>query len=231
MNFTKLSLITALAVSAAVADLSVEPAEVVTKPVVVAEESELSISANMAITSNYVWRGMTQTKDSPALQGGVDLEYKGFYLGTWGSNVDYGDDDNSLEADFYAGYKGELAGIGFEVGIIQYAFPNASDEYNFKDVFLGISKDFELFGVSAKYSWGLDDMPDDWEVGASVNLPMEIGLEGTYGDYDTTGTYYVVALIRSFGKFNLSIGYTDFSSDIDSELDEDHFIGSISIGF
>jgi len=230
MKFTKLSLIAALAVSAAAAGGDIEPAPVVVVPVA-EEKSDLSISANMAITSNYVWRGMTQTKDSPALQGGVDLEYKGFYLGTWGSNVDFGDDDNSLEADFYAGYKAEFAGIGFDAGIIQYAYPNASDEYNFKEVYFGISKDFERFGVSAKYSWGLDDMPDDWEVGASVKLPMEIGLEGTYGDYDTTGTYYTVALTRSFGKFDLSIGYTDFSSDIDSELDEDHFVGSISTSF
>ena len=230
MKFTKLSLVAALAISSAVAGGDIEPAPVVVETVV-EEKSDLSISANLTITSNYVWRGMTQSKESPALQGGIDLEYKGLYLGTWGSNVDFGDDDNSLEADFYAGYKGELAGIGFDAGIIQYAYPNESDAYNFKEVYLGLSKDFELFGVSAKYSWGLDDMPDDWEVGASVKLPMEIGLDGTYGDYDTVGTYYTVALTRSFGKFDLSVAYSDFSSDIDSTLDEDYIIGSISTSF
>ena len=61
----------------------------------------LEMSANIAITSNYVWRGMTQTSNSPALQGGIDLGYKGIYVGTWGSNVRWIDDNSSsLEADF-----------------------------------------------------------------------------------------------------------------------------------
>ncbi len=230
MKFIQLSLIAALAVSAAAAGRDIE-----SEPVIVEtsaeEKSDFSISANMTIASNYVWRGMTQSNDSPALQGGVDLEYKGLYLGTWGSNVDFGDDDNSLEADFYAGYKGELAGIGFDVGIIQYAYPGEADAYNFKEAYFGVEKEFDKFSVSAKYSWGLDDTPDDWEVGASVELPMEIGLEGVYGDHDTVGTYYAVALTRSFGKFDLSIGYTNFSADTDSALDEDHVIGLISTSF
>ncbi|MEA3492561.1 MAG: TorF family putative porin [Campylobacterota bacterium] len=231
MKLTKMSLIAALSISAAVAGSSVESIPTEVTPIA-EEKSDLSISANLAITSNYVWRGMSQSKDSPAVQGGVDIEYRGFYLGTWGSNVDFGaNDGNSLEADFYAGYKAELAGIGFDVGIIQYAYPNESDAYNFEEVYIGVSKDFDMFGLSAKYSWGLDDAPDDWNIGASVKLPMEIGLEGTYGEYDTAGNYYVVAVTRSFGKFDFSVGYTDFSSDVDSTLDEDHIVASVSTSF
>ncbi len=231
MKLTKISLIAALSISAVVAGGNTESIPIVVEPIV-EEKSDLSISANLAITSNYVWRGMTQSNNSPAVQGGIDIEYRGFYLGTWGSNVDFGvDDGNSLEADFYAGYKAQLAGIGFDIGIIQYAYPGEADAYNFEEVYLGISKDFDMFGLSAKYSWGLDDTPDDWEVGASVKLPMEIGLEGTYGDYDTAGTYYAVVLTRSFGKFDFSVGYTDFSSDVDSTLDEDHIVASVSTSF
>ncbi|MEA3492560.1 MAG: TorF family putative porin [Campylobacterota bacterium] len=231
MKLKKMSLFVALSVSAVVIDGNAEsiPAEVAP---IAEEKSDLSVSANLAIASNYIWRGMSQSKDSPAVQGGVDIEYRGFYLGTWGSNVDFGvNDDNSLEADFYAGYKAELASIGFDIGIVQYAFPNALDAYNSKEAYLGISEDFDMFGLSAKYSWGLDDAPDDWNIGASVKLPIEIGLEGTYGDYETAGSYYVLAVTRSFGKFDFNVGYTDFTSDEDTTLDEDHIVASVSTSF
>jgi len=81
-------------------------AAVLATGILAAEESEIGISANVAATSNYVWRGMTQSDDAPAIQGGFDLEYKGFYVGTWGSSVQFGDTTTAMEADLYAGYAG-----------------------------------------------------------------------------------------------------------------------------
>ena len=222
MKFIKFSLAAALVATMAFAE---------------EESADIGISANMAITSNYVWRGMTQTKDSPAIQGGVDLDYKGFYLGVWGSNVDFGaNDSNSLEADFYAGYAGELAGIGFDIGAIQYVYPNKSDEYNFAEVYFGLSKDWEKFGVSAKYSAGVEtddtDPEDYFEVGASTSiLPYDIGLSIGYGDYDNIGSNYSIGLDKSFEKFDLSIAYIDFDHDTDSNSDEDNVVATISFSF
>ena len=228
MKFTTLSLVAALAVSTAFAGGDIAPVE----PAIVevpAAESALEISANMAVTSNYVWRGMTQTSNSPAIQGGIDLGYKGFYLGTWGSNVEFGDTENSLEADFYAGYAGEAMGIGYDVGIIQYSYPHNSDALNFEEAYVGLSKDFDGFGINGKYSFGLDDAPDDYEVGASVGLPMDFGLEAAYGDYDTVGERYSVALTKTVGKFDLSVGYYDFTGE--TLPDEDNIVASISTSF
>jgi uncharacterized protein (TIGR02001 family) len=232
MKLTQLSLIATFALSSAFAGGTVEPVEVTeTIPVEVEEKSDLEISANLAITSNYVWRGMTQTSSSPAVQGGIDLGYKGFYLGTWGSNVEFGDTNNNLEADFYAGYATEVMGIGFDVGIIQYAYPNDSDALNFEEAYIALSKDFGSFGVNAKYSFGLDEAPDDIEVGASVALPADFGLEASYGEYDTYGERYSVALTKSFGKFDLSVGYYDFTSEYSESMDEDYVVGTISTSF
>ena len=228
MKFTKLSLIAALAVSAAVAGGDITP---VAQPV---EKSAFEVSANLAITSNYVWRGMTQTANSPAVQGGIDLGYKGFYLGTWGSNVEFGDTDNNLEADFYAGYKNELAGIEYDIGYIYYAYPNESDAFNFDELYIGLSKDFGMIGINGKYSFGLDsniDTTDYWEIGADLDLPMEFTLAASYGDYDEVGTNYLVSLSKSWGKFDFSLAYTDFSSDASSLLDEDHIVASVSTSF
>ena len=207
MKLTKLSLVAALAVSTAFAGGDIAPVEpVVEAPVV--EESALEISANLAITSNYVWRGMTQTANSPAVQGGIDLGYKGFYLGTWGSNVEFGDTANNLEADFYGGYAGEIGGFGYDIGYIYYAYPNESDAFNFDEAYVGLSYDFGVAAVNGKYSFAIDsnaDTDDYWEVGASANLPMDITLAGAYGDWDADiGSNWIVSLAKTFGKFEPS---------------------------
>ena len=230
MKITTLSLVAALAVNTAFAGgdfvTAVEP--VIETPVV--EESALEISANLAITSNYVWRGMTQTANSPAVQGGIDLGYKGFYLGAWGSNVEFGPSNNNLEADIYAGYASEIAGIGYDIGFIQYAYPNESTLWNFEEAYIGLSKDFGTFGVNGKYSFGLDDAPDYWDLGASVALPMDSTLAATYGDYDTYGTNYIISLAKEFGKFEVSVAYTDFEAEV-GPYTEDHFVATISTSF
>jgi len=232
MKFTKLSLVAALAVSSAFAGGDIAPAE----PVVVeaALESAFEVSANLAITSNYVWRGMTQTANSPAVQGGIDLGYKGFYLGTWGSNVEFGDTANNLESDFYGGYKNEIAGITFDIGYIYYAYPNESDAFNFDELYVGLGYDFGMVGINGKYSFAVDsnaDTTDYWEVGGNVELAMEFTLAASYGDYDEVGTNYLVSLSKSWGKFEFSVAYTDFSSDASSIYDEDHIIGTVSTSF
>ena len=103
---------------------------------VLAEEAEpsnsYSVSYNIGLFSQYIFRGYTQTHGDPALQGGVDIEHNsGFYAGAWASNVSWLDDsdayDNggSLEVDLYAGYASEIGdtGISYDVGILQYLYP------------------------------------------------------------------------------------------------------------
>ena len=49
-------------------------------------------SGNVAMTSDYTWRGVSQSNEDPAIQGGFDYANGLFYAGTWASNVDFGDD-------------------------------------------------------------------------------------------------------------------------------------------
>ena len=66
------------------------------------------LSANIGVTSNYLWRGVTQTDDGAAIQGGIDWSHdSGFYLGTWASNIDWGVGSSGVEVDFYGGYAGD----------------------------------------------------------------------------------------------------------------------------
>src|SRR6266498_1225542 len=86
-----------------------------------------SSTGNVGLFSQYVFRGITQTNEKPAVQGGFDLGHKsGFYVGTWASNISWISDytpgvSASLEWDFYGGYKGSLpADFGYDLGVLYY---------------------------------------------------------------------------------------------------------------
>jgi len=201
-------------------------------------EDGITTSANMAITSNYIWRGMTQTDDAPAIQGGIDFGYNGFYFGTWASNISWtNDDESSLEADVYAGYAGNFSGIDYDVGYIKYIYPKVQDANNFDEVYLALGKEFSFGTVALKYSKAVD-VPDgadklfDIEGTYSTSLPQGIGLDLMYGSYEDIGERAGITLTKSYGKFDLSISYIDFSADSASGLDdEDNIIATISTSF
>lgn len=197
--------------------------------------SDIDLSANVGFTSNYIYRGMTQTKDSPAIQGGVDLGYKNFYIGAWGSNVEFGDGKNSLETDIYAGYKNEFEGIEYNIGAMQYIYANMSDEYNFAEVYFGLSKDFEKFGLSAKYSVGIKTNslnPENYfEASTWIALPYKSKLTLGYGNFSNIGDNYSISIKKSFDKFDISLTYIDFNHDKNSALDEENIVAAVGFAF
>ncbi|ABB45024.1 conserved hypothetical protein [Sulfurimonas denitrificans DSM 1251] len=198
------------------------------------EASDVTISSKMALTSNYIWRGMTQSDNSAALQGALDLGYKGLYLGVFGSNVEFGAENRaSLELDIYGGYAGELYGIGYDVGLISYSYPNQSKELNFAEAYIGLSKDFEVVNIGAKYYSGIKtdelDPTDAWEVSLSAPLVMELTLSALYGDYDKVGNYYNVGITKALGKFEVGISYVGI--EMDNNPNQDNLIATISTSF
>jgi uncharacterized protein (TIGR02001 family) len=102
---------------------------------VAAEESPHSFSGNVSLTSDYIFRGISQTGGEPAIQGGLDYSHaSGFYLGTWASNVGWLEDfqgyqKGNLEIDVYGGYRGDIGstGLTFDLGAIQYIYPGTNN--------------------------------------------------------------------------------------------------------
>ena len=222
MKMIKLSLLAALAATVMMAEDAT---------------SDLGVSANMAMTSNYVWRGMTQSADSAAIQGGFDLEYKGFYAGVWGSNVNFGS-DVSLEADVYLGFSNEVSGLSYDVGFIQYAYPKDVEASNFGEAYLGLGYDLGALSVGATYSMGVStndlEPTDNIELSASVPLPSDIGLDVAYGMFDEYGDYYSVSLAKTVGKFDFSLAYTGIARDTDASPlaeDESNIVATIGTSF
>ena len=98
------------------------------------------------MTSDYTFRGISQTAEDPAIQGGFDYEHgSGLYIGTWASNVDFEVQtvsDATMELDVYGGIAGEFDnGLGWDVGILSYNYPGADSslEYDFTEVYGSLS--------------------------------------------------------------------------------------------
>ena len=167
------------------------------------------VSSNFTFSSNYFWRGMTQTMDSPAYSGGFDYSHEsGFYAGTWGSNVSFG--GAGLELDLYAGYAGETeSGIGYDFGYINYAYPEV-DDADFSEMYGSLS--YEGFGFT--YYVG-DEFGDYYEFSYGVG-PVSF----SYGDYEDTGTNYLIGFDWNVGDFTLGFYYSDFDHDTTASKDE-----------
>jgi uncharacterized protein (TIGR02001 family) len=126
-------------------------------------EPEYTISGNFGLTSDYRFRGISQSDKKPAIQGGIDFAHKsGLYAGNWNSSVsDFASPRGSgIEMDFYGGYKAEVMGIGLDLGTIYYYYPGAqTGAANFKnpvnthEVYIGLG-----WGpLSLKTSYTLSD--------------------------------------------------------------------------
>lgn len=171
------------------------------------------VSANVALTTNYIFRGVTQNNEDPALQGGFDYEHtSGFYAGVWGSNVDFGGDE-STEIDFYAGYGFELGSVALDFGVISYKFfgGDAASDSDIEEIYAGIS--YAGFGLT--YSAGLDDAEDNIELSYDVDFSgFTLGL--AYGDYENVSDeYYSASLSKeAFGLgFDLTVADADATDD------------------
>jgi uncharacterized protein (TIGR02001 family) len=91
---------------------------------------EVTVSGNVALATDYTFRGVSQTDQSPAIQGGFDAAFgdSGVYAGAWASNINFGTGGANMELDVYGGYKTAIGGVNLDFGIIGYLYPSAADD-------------------------------------------------------------------------------------------------------
>src|SRR5690349_10524271 len=143
-----------------------------------APEPDFTFTGNVGLFSQYVFRGISQTNEKPAIQGGFDLGHKsGFYVGTWASNISWLSDANPdvsapIEWDFYGGYKWSLpADFVADFGVLYYWYPGT-------------------------YPAGYSPKPDTTELYAALNWKMlqvkySYAVSDTFGFPSSTGSYYI----------------------------------------
>jgi uncharacterized protein (TIGR02001 family) len=177
-----------------------------------------SVSANVSFTSDYIWRGMTQS-DGPAIQGGFDYAAEsGFYAGIWGSNVNFNDGAGS-ELDYYFGYGFEAGAIGIDLGYVAFDYPDNTDGLDFEEIVIGLS--YSDFGLT--FALGQDGAPDYTEVSYALGA---FGF--SYGEYDDYGDNFGISYGFTCGSYDCGFAYSDFSDKGYSGVDEDAFVFSVS---
>ncbi|WML89597.1 TorF family putative porin [Thiothrix lacustris] len=187
----------------------------------VVSQAQAGASANIGVTSDYIWRGVTQTDEGAAVQAGLDYEAdNGLYVGTWASNVDFPDVYNGAEVDVYAGYKKDLKGeLNFDVGAIRYMYPSEDMALDATEVYAKAG----LKGLEAEVSYGVDTEGTDTDEG---NLYYGLGYSGEFSngigygakigrvDYEADG-----ASDYSHTQLSLSKGF-DKAGDVTLAVDD-----------
>lgn len=186
------------------------------------------ISGNVTLATDYRFRGWSQTTSDPAVQGGFDYNHdSGFYVGTWGSNVEFA---GSLELDYYAGFANDINdSIGYDVGVIYYDYPGGDlggVDPEFWEVYGGLSGDLGPVSLSGTISYSDDYFGETgkawyYDLGASYGLPYDISLNAHFG-YQTIDD----GSIKDDGFFSSdedsykdwSIGVTKTMWDLDFDL-------------
>ncbi len=201
------------------------------------------VSGNIGAASNYMFRGTSFSNDDAAVSGGLDYaDESGVYVGTWTSNLGGG----TYELDLYGGFAGEASGIGYDVGYIQYMYPEA-DDADYGELYASVSVD--VFEAGFAYTVQSDvntgpfgsvyvegdlylyvsagiDLSDDWAVSGTVGHYTfdEDGKGGADFDY----SHAQLDLTKSagdMGDFTFSLSIAD---DENNYVDNDDLVPFVS---
>ena len=191
------------------------------------------LSANIGAVSNYMWRGVTQTQDDPAIQGGIDYGFaNGLYVGTWVSNVDFGSSKPNYEIDGYGGYAGEFGDFSYDLSGTYYAYPDADGDADFFE--LGASGTWKVITLGLAYTaWGeVSDGPFDtgdlyYYGSVEIPLPKEFSIGATLGyyDFDDDKAFYETSAGTIRSK---SLDYTHWGVNISKDVGE---FGTFSLNY
>lgn len=200
-------------------------------------------AGSVTLTSDYVFRGISQTNQEPALQAGLEFATDaGFYVGGWGSNVSWLSDlssvgapvSSSVELDAYAGYRGQLLPsvftdtVKFDVGALYYWYPgdypagfNSPDT---AELYVGVSAGI----VSAKYSYALTDLfgyadsdgsgyldvSANWEFVPTWTLNVHGGKQWIENNEAFEYADWKLGVTKAFdGGFSVAVAYTGTDAD------------------
>ncbi|MFN3861600.1 MAG: TorF family putative porin [Roseateles sp.] len=195
-----------------------------------AQEAPDPLSFNVGVVSEYRYRGISQTRLKPALQGGIDYaSSSGFYIGAWASTIKWikdGGGDANVEIDVYGGYKTEVApGLTLDVGLLQYDYP--SNKLN------PSTNTLELYGalsygpLTAKYSHGTTnlfgfsdsknssyfDLTANFDLGDGLTLTPHVGHQTVKRYAAASYTDYSLTLAKDFSGLVLSAAIIGTDAD------------------
>jgi len=198
--------------------------------IVAAADQPFSIAGNISLTTDYVFRGVSQTLEDPAIQGGFDLNHEsGIYAGIWASNVNFGSNDPAhLELDYIVGFGNELSnGLSYDLAYIYYTYPGVDDNlnYDFGEFKLGLGYQMlsaeyyyanDFFGGSGKaHYFGLGA---DFDLGQGFSAGLHVGRQN-FTDIDGDYTDWSVSVGKTLVGVDFALSYTDTNIDNNNTAD------------
>lgn len=193
--------------------------------------SHADLAFNVGAVTDYRYRGISQTRLKPTVQGGVDYSMGGFYVGTWASGVKWIEDvggNAKVEVDIYGGYKGEIAkDLSYDVGVLTYQYPrnHLSPSANTTEVYGALS----YGAATVKYSrsvtntFGNPDSKNSYyleastgiDLGENVTLTPHLGYQRIGGPANVQASYtdYALTIARDFSGVVLSAAIVGTSAD------------------
>lgn len=161
-----------------------------------ADTSGLTVSGNVALVTDYRFRGVSLSGGDPAVQGGIDLAHdSGFYIGTWASSIVGGSPYGEMELDLYGGWTGDITpGVKLDVGLLYYVYPTGDVDGADTDYFEPYASVATTIGpvsatLGAAYAWEQDSLGGDdnlyvytdWSLGVP-NTPITLSAHLGYTD-------------------------------------------------
>jgi uncharacterized protein (TIGR02001 family) len=175
--------------------------------------AESSVAFNASVVTDYRYRGISQTRLKPAVQGGVDFTAGAFYLGGWASTIKWikdGGGGADIEIDIYGGYKGEIAkDVGYDIGLLTYQYPSngLNPSANTLEVYGAITAG----PVTAKYSRSTTNLFGFANSKGSGYLDIS-------ATFDVGGFAVTPHIGRQTVKNNGAYSYTDYSLAVSKEV-------------
>lgn len=200
-----------------------------------APEPDYTLSFNVGAVSDYRYRGISQTRLKPALQGGVDFSHKsGFYVGSWASTIRWIKDNSSvapatpvkgdIELDIYGGYKGSFGSVGYDVGFLRYWYINNTLANTGGGGIYKNANTNEIYGAltfgpaTVKYSHALSNLFGNYDF-ANNRSTRGSGYLDVSATFDLGGGWSIVPHVGHQTVRNLSVAsYTDYSVTVGKDF-------------
>ncbi len=198
------------------------------------------IAWNLGVTSDYVFRGYSQTTGDPAIFGGVDVTVGSFYVGAWASNVDFGDDTDA-EVDLYGGYRTEVSGFAVDVGIVGYLYVSqpAGADYDYAEFKAAASRAFGPATLGAAVYWspdffGADEEATYVEANAAFSPAAQWTVSGAVGhqalDVNADYATWTAGVAYAFND-HVAIDVRYHDTDVTGPLSDERVVGALKFLF
>ena len=172
-------------------------------------EPESTLSFNVGGVNEYRYRGISQSRMDPALQGGADYADKsGVYVGIWGSSIKWikdGGGKSNAEVDIYGGYKFTVGDLAYDVGFLRYEYaghkmtvsPNTNEFYGAVTMGAATVKYSQstgnLFGFAGSKGSSYLDLTATYDLGDGYSFAPHMGYQKVNGKGNTAFSYADVA--------------------------------------